>query len=93
MNKVTRIKVTKSDIQNGRPGYSDSCPIALAVKRKFPGSDVSVGYFDFDVQHGPADKEIHGRMLPERAQRFVDEFDGNSPVEPFQFDVKAIPEG
>ena len=39
MQEPFTLEVTQEDCQNGSPGNSRSCPVALALKRKFPYSD------------------------------------------------------
>ena len=70
-----RIWIRKADIQLGSRGRNAWCPIALCLKRRFPGSTVNVGtgvvFLNDDLYRhsdGSAD--------------FVSKFDQGSPVQP-----------
>lgn len=87
------IHVYQNDIDNGRKNTAANCPIARAAKRAFPGLAVSVGTKTLTVWP-VVNKELnlYGRDtvydLPEEAVDFVNQFDGDRPVEPFIFAVK-----
>jgi hypothetical protein len=76
MNDVTLV-ITKDDIACGGSNPTD-CPIALAAKRRLPGSKPRVGWriiqlFEKDYQ------------LPAEATKFVALFDVGWHVDPFKF--------
>lgn len=78
-----RIRVTKSDIKNGKRGNARSCPLAMALHRaKFP--DVAV--------MSNRVKSVQGDVvfwLTEKATKFVCDFDGSEDVKPFSFTFKV----
>jgi hypothetical protein len=77
------IKVTKQDIENGKP-TTEGCPIALALIRELQMEDdeeisvdgdvITVGQLSFDT--------------PARAADFVERFDNEDKVKPFKFVIK-----
>lgn len=77
-----RVNVTARDIQNGKAGSCDLCPVALALQRHkgFDHATVGTG----TVWNGTA-----GFYLPRRAIRFVDGFDTGKRVRPFKFDLEV----
>ena len=81
--KRPTIIVTKRDIANGKPQECGSCPIALAVKRRFVIRRVSID---------GAIMKIAGceYRTPQRASDFIYDFDGNGQrsrryIKPFKF--------
>ena len=87
------VNVTKRDIENGAPSEPESCPIALAVRRKFPDRTIQVDTDELrviDTGKKPS-KDLVGR-LPRRARNFIEDFDwmaGDEPdfPGPFSFQV------
>lgn len=86
------IQVTEDDIENGARGVDDFCPIALAIRRRYPEFVPSV------LGHGmghEADISLYARedldhlnylyAIPEQAAEFIDTFDADLPVSPFAF--------
>lgn len=71
-----RIWIRKEDIKLGWPRHSQSCPVALAFKRKFPGAKI-IHAFATNVA---VDSEIY--YATHKAVRFVVEFDKGLPVKP-----------
>lgn len=78
--RTTKVEVAPIDITCGKRGSSSSCPIALALKRSFPGNPVHVGTLMITVDDDVA-------KLPNNAQDFVKNFDNGESVEPFTFYV------
>lgn len=82
-----RIRITKSDIENGKRQDCHFCPIALAIRRAFfnkHGRDpdnVSVSYADICINGKKA-------LTPRKAFEFICDFDhGLANVMPFSFSV------
>ena len=77
-----KIKVTKKDIKNGLPCSDSSCPIALAVRRTLKHREI--------VTVDSLYVGINGKYsrLSKRAIRFVEKFDSNEIVKPFEFNIK-----
>ena len=78
------IKVTAEDIEQGMPGMAESCPIALAAERKYPGCGP-------DVRDMSIELDVEGTRrcfrLPQSAEQFVDAFDGYKHSDPFVFEL------
>jgi hypothetical protein len=76
-----KIKVTKFEIDHGRPGDILYCPIALAMN-KFGLGPVTVGLDDVEAPNGRI------FQLPRSAKRFMFRFDDMKPVKPFNFIIE-----
>ena len=76
-----RITVTAEDIKTGHRWHPRKCPIALAMTRAF-GVECSVGITIYCVV---GKNKTH--LLPESAWMFIDAFDNEREVSPFEFDV------
>jgi hypothetical protein len=79
---MTKIDVTKQDIDGGRRGNPFCCPIAIAMHRVLEISPPQCPVF-------PSEMKIGWRNipLPNEAKKFVDRFDAGLDVEPFSFEV------
>lgn len=78
--KVT-VKVTQEHINKGKVQNENSCPIALALKEQgFKGVAVPGGTFTLKVG-----KFHPSYTLPKKADQFVDTFDYEGKVKPFEF--------
>lgn len=82
--KRIKITVTATDI---RLGYkyahvSDKCPIALALKRKFPKRETSSGY-----SYAHIDGVTH--WYPKVAKDFQEDMFNDEKVKPFSFNILA----
>ncbi|AXN53496.1 hypothetical protein HOT81_gp079 [Gordonia phage Fryberger] len=79
-----RIEVTRDDIANGHRASAFGCPIALAARRAFPGTNITVTTGRLVVE----DKyECTTYVLPYDAKEFIRSFDGFRPVLPFVLEV------
>ena len=79
----TRINITQKDIDNGKKCGCDTCPVALAIKRRvIKNAFVEVGLYDI----GLATESI---SLNETTCDFVRRFDryGRNKVKPFSFTI------
>lgn len=74
------INVTARDIKFGIAVHGSRCPIARAIRRHFPKTDIAVSQTRFWVGSTP-------HHLPEAATRFIRDFDHGWEVSPFQFTV------
>jgi hypothetical protein len=85
---MTTITVTQEDIDNGTPGNSCACPVALAVLRAF---NVSEGYVDVGqlyITFRPVYLSHHEYYATSSAvANFITMFDTGAPVEPFEFEL------
>jgi hypothetical protein len=82
------IHVAQIDIDFGKSNDCESCPIARAIGRVFPGSEVYVLGDTVTI-----DKVFYS--LPPECWGFVCDFDKGRPVFPFSFtlDLGLRPEG
>lgn len=100
-----KIQVTKADIKNGLPVNFSYCPIALAVKRKFPENSVSVsvspgyiadnglkfpGEITINSKIGPDYSRIATYTIPGKAISFIKRFDSGKPVKAFEFVARKV---
>lgn len=80
------IKVTKQNIDDGVPGMPRSCPIARAVREQVNDAClVSVGVSHITVVDN--DDNYVRFSLPKQARDFVNAFDRDFDVQPFEFDA------
>jgi len=98
--KRITVEITPDDIREGVYRSGDTCPIALAFRRRLnvPAPCVTVCTFTLDA--GFRDRE--GRplfatfALPKKASAFIKAFDQGHPVRPFSFclnvPIDCIPE-
>lgn len=78
-----KIRVTPKDILKGRRNIGDSCPIALAIKRRVYYS-VHVGRTQLTFYNK---KECKSYDLPPKAIKFINEFDKHKKVKPLTFNI------
>ena len=83
--KTIRVKVTRRDIDNGKPRDMDSCPIAKAIHRcRFRKAEVDNSVIHLRGYYSDGDP----LPMPETAKRFVKQFDAGKPVKPFAFTLR-----
>ena len=75
-----KITVTQDDIDNGIRRSCRDCPIALALRRRFPSADIHVDGYGIAIEDGRA-------FVPLLARRFADDFDNGRPVCPFELEI------
>jgi hypothetical protein len=76
------INVTEDDIRNGQPSCSNSCPVALALRRQtkrewFVGREAAQCYYP----------ESYGIIFPSRVTFQITRFDLIKHMEPFDFEI------
>lgn len=76
-----RVTVTERDIQKGKRREPGCCPIALAILRVHDEALVLVGRQEVCISS-------KSYPLPPVARRFVEAFDYQQPVTPFEFDLE-----
>jgi hypothetical protein len=76
------IDVTQDEIDEGQPGNPFTCPIALAINRRFPCAyaEVCSTSIDFDL-----DGVCHRFNVSREVRHFISDFDEREPVRPFTF--------
>ena len=89
MNKRQTISVSAQDIHDGTPEDVEACPIALALGAEFPGARIAVDGTCLEVTFGGGGG-YHERALPRSAMNFVENFDAEREVEPFDFEIDPI---
>lgn len=94
------LEVTDEDIKAGRPKMPSYCPVACAVRRKYPGLVPYVSGTIISIT-GPLEKhfpitEATNRsnfqdVLPMEVRNFIRLFDNHEPVDPISFSVVGQP--
>jgi hypothetical protein len=82
---VTTIQVTQDDIDDGIRGSYCDCPIALAIKRQFPGKEIIVSKYILGIGG------VNTWNVPKPVYNFIDRFDNGNPVEPIVFEIDETP--
>jgi len=83
-----KIRVTKQDIELGRPNKGYFCPISLATSRELPNYRIYVGRLCITLMKEEEIKEII--QLPNEATTFIERFDEECEdvkVQPFEFEI------
>ena len=75
------IEVTAADIEAGVPTDNKQCPVALALQREFE----SAGYIA--VNRDFMDIDSNDYETPAPVIEFIDAFDDDADVKPFQFTI------
>lgn len=78
-----KIIVTKNDIEQGVRRNHAHCPIALALKRRFPRQTVSVC-----LGHAQVGPNLY--KLPWGVEDFIMRVDDKLPVEPMAFELNSF---
>ena len=78
MDDGTMVLVARDDVARGEPGDPEACPVALALKRLFPGQRIAVQPAGIRVE-----KAVH--RCPDDVRRWCDAFHSGERVEPFAF--------
>ncbi len=81
--RVIILEVTSEDILNGCRRSARSCPVAIALQRKFPEADVvCAGFGQAHIECGLQTWQLCGSG---RLTKFVTDFDEGSVPEPSTF--------
>ncbi len=90
------IKVTKTDIKNGKKSDPYECPVGLALaralKKKFNGNSYTSSHYTIWGNAITFSGDYRGYFdtaLPAKALKFLEAFDAGLPVKPFQFNVSV----
>ena len=78
------VEVTQEDIECGSKGEGKSCPIALSLARLFPEG---AGQFEVGEDYIEDEKGFVLSNLPLTATHFIQAFDVDAKVEPFEFPI------
>ena len=94
-----KINVTEEDIKYGAPGDCSKCAIALAVQREFPLKNVEVRTVENNDMRLDKDGEVYIALddklyhfeddVNEKLYTFIDRFDQEYGVDPFQFELEV----
>ena len=98
--KVT-FNVTQEDIDTGRYMNPNHCPVAKAIKRKYPNGNVTVILTEASVYIPQPIKFKLFRVgkakfirinLPKKVKAFITNFDsyGSSDLKPFSFEAEVL---
>ena len=89
-----KIKVTQEHIHNGRRLSPSSCAVALAIAEQTGAKLVTVGKNEVTLwPNGLATTEsihpapYHDARLPNEVGMFIEKFDSEKPVDPFEFEL------
>lgn len=82
------VKVTKEHMKNGSPKNCDYCPIALALRDAYPGSEVNVDDYTIDI-------DASTFITPGNLASFIYAYDQHNDCatfehEPFEFKVSDL---
>jgi hypothetical protein len=78
-----RIRITQAEIDKAKPQQSGRCLVARAIAAKFP--DASRIDVDQQTIRFTRNGERWVYLTPWAVQRYIVEFDGGDPIEPFEF--------
>jgi len=89
------LEVTEEDIRNGKRGSETKCPVALALKRKFPDAFLVHASADEDCQcmgvswfiRVQSHKGSISMNLHSEVSKKLSEYDRVGTMDPFSFDV------
>lgn len=81
----TKITVTQDDIQLGKPGHADCCPVALAVQRSVKQDTIVHARCTWVTLRASLYGGSKVPDLPRSAVRFIKNFDKRNTVKPFNF--------
>jgi hypothetical protein len=87
MNWNQIIYVTEENIHSGKPKSEEHCPVALAIRGRFPTYATEVRVNQDEIMIFTED-EIITFPIPEIVEEFINEFDDLVRVEPFHFELK-----
>lgn len=82
---MLKVKIEERHILNGWPGNASHCPIALALKEKFPGKDVGVS------RHVAYISGIGKFNLDEYAMEFIEDFDEYGACAVYEQEIELTP--
>ena len=82
-----KISVSQKHIDDGIRGLCKYCPVALAIEEALAGKyqQVNVTNYNLWIDNGDIIPIYIG--LPESVQAFICDYDKDSPVEPFSFEI------
>jgi hypothetical protein len=87
VTRTVTVEVTAEDIEQGMPGVTDACALALAIRR-VTGEPFLVGAHGFGISEDEDDDDI---ALPVHVVEFRREYDRGNEVTPFSFTLE-LPE-
>jgi hypothetical protein len=80
------IRVTPADLASGRRHHCSECPLALAIKRAFPGRSVTVSDRPVTIAVGLRVAILHPTDL-RLVGEFVEAFDAGRDVDCIEFEL------
>ena len=83
--KTVRVEVTAEDIEEGQPNMCRACPVALAIRRATKAEEVFV--IRTATIYPPAGMS-YVVALPYEVITFIERFDLDAHVEPFEFSLE-----
>jgi hypothetical protein len=85
---MLEVDVTSEDITKGCPLSGSGCPVALAVKRIFPGARVAVSPERINIELNPGIWTSY--VMPPVATAFVGYYDSGFQMHPIKFEVELV---
>lgn len=83
---MTKIEVTQEDINNGKVGDCEYCPVALAMNR-VTNKEWAIGNYSYcETRDGEINSDSL-RTLPREVTLWIFQFDKDNKVEPFSFEL------
>lgn len=83
-NQKIQVKVRWDDIVFGKQRNANTCAIARAIKRQFPGKHVTVEPYQITVRNG----DTFRCKVPKEARAFIRTFDVSKlRARPFEFET------
>lgn len=84
-----KVEVTQKHIDSGVKNNTCLCPIALAIRDKNKGNAIVTSHeVETTSDSWTSDTLIVTRwLLPTKAMAFINKFDSNMSVEPFEFEL------
>jgi hypothetical protein len=87
METETTVNVTQDHIDRGVAKNCEFCPVALALKKSFPGA-LDVGVNQATLSFSDPERRFWWTEAPDEVSDFIIMFDCGQPVEPFSFRVR-----
>lgn len=84
------IRVTQDHIADGSAGCGDACPIALAIVDQWDGGGEYAWVTEGTLLLRIDSDHAFTAETPPQAAEFIEAFDADRPVEPFEFGVEWI---
>jgi hypothetical protein len=90
-----KLKITKSDIRNGKQHDPSNCAVARSIKRQYRAKHQKKELMDVNVLPGHVCIHVfennkvvsYGAKMPVKGTSFVEQFDNDMTVKPMSLDI------